>query len=503
MEVVCQKIGYLDEFRVLLDQVADELAELLLQYDSPVSAGFNVSDLTSENEAGLLFHLRQVMSPDNLPSSMDDILGAFHSQLLSKREKENLYQVQEADIETLASELDVTNLRLGGPLSRFFNGYTPQSMPVIEQFETIDTPENRYVKYFLQEIQLFSARLRDQLLKSDRPASASEAAEWVEQIEELLSARVWRDVGRFRQFPSNSQVLQKGRGYRDVLHYDLALRMGLELPWKRAGELAEGIDGDLRPVSELYEYWCFFMIRRTLADICEKEIARRSTLVSTSHNGLRVFLRKGQRSKTSFIYRENDGESVEVNLFYNRRFKRPKRPIASWSGSYTASFDPDYSIEVVLQREAGVFRHWLHFDAKYRINEFEVEALFEEELSSSGSIESLQESEYETELRRVHKQEDLFKMHSYRDGILSTRGAYIVYPGSEDGLHYHGQRQNLFVRNPATFGVDPKNQIPSVGAFSLSPRSADGQRSTMAGFLKSVFEGLIESTVYAEETGPF
>jgi len=46
---------------------------------------------------------------------------------------------------------------------------------------------------------------------------------------------------------------------------------------------------------------------------------------------------------------------------------------------------------------------------------------------SSDSRGSPTEDEvgYEQEILRLHRREDLFKMHTYRDGILSTRGAYI------------------------------------------------------------------------------
>jgi len=45
---------------------------------------------------------------------------------------------------------------------------------------------------------------------------------------------------------------------------------------------------------------------------------------------------------------------------------------------------------------------------------------------SSDSRGSPTEDEvgYEQEILRLHRREDLFKMHTYRDGILSTRGAY-------------------------------------------------------------------------------
>ncbi len=503
MEVVCQKIGYLDEFRMLLNHVADELAELLLQYDSPVSAGFNISDVTSANEAGLLFQLRHIMAPENLPCSLDEILGRFHARLYSRHGIVNLEEVEEPDIESLTSELDVTSLHSGGPLRRFFGGYTPRSIPIIERYETTDTPENRYIKYFLEEVLLLSTRLRDRLGAAGKLASAREAAGWVDQTEELLSKRVWKDVGQFRQFPSNSQILQKGRGYRDILKYDLSLGMGLELPWKRAGELAEGTFGDLRPVNELYEYWCFFILRRALVDVCMKEITGRGTFVQVSVDGLRVSLQKGRRSKTNFLYKETSDMRVEVNLFYNRRFKRPKRSMMSWQGSYTSNFDPDYSIEVVLTGEDGLRRHWLHFDAKYRLERTDINQMFDGQPALSPSDDETDGGAYEKELNRMHKQDDLFKMHTYRDGILGSRGAYVIYPGDDVQIVFDGKRKNLFVRHPSAFGGEPAYMVPSVGAFSLIPGKISLQYPVLSIFIRDTLESLSSVSHYTEEAGPF
>jgi predicted component of viral defense system (DUF524 family) len=51
----------------------------------------------------------------------------------------------------------------------------------------------------------------------------------------------------------------------------------------------------------------------------------------------------------------------------------------------------------------------------------------------------------EQEISRIHRREDLFKMHTYRDGILSTRGAYILFPGDGAGVRLEGKLQELGV----------------------------------------------------------
>ena len=134
----------------------------------------------------------------------------------------------------------------------------------------------------------------------------------------------------------------------------------------------------------------------------------------------------------------------------------------------------------------------------------ELEAIFASEYPNGldARIEE-EETEYDREITRLHKREDLFKMHTYRDGILSSRGAYILFPGDGSSVRLAGSRQNLFVRHPLAFGGAPAYQFPSVGAFDLCPGRDGAQRAVLQEFLAGVFDALLTLDIYREETGPF
>ena len=497
-EVVCRKLGYLDEFRALLDEVAEEFSELLLQYDSPVSASFNLSEVTPETEAALLFQMRHIMTDRNLPVALDEIRRSFHSRLDQWRGIEDIGDVQDPDVAAFVDELDQSVLVEGGPFARLFHGYSPREFPVVEARATADTAENRYVKFFLEELLLIAQRLMGNLARSGRTASVREVQGWIFAIDEELSSDQWRQVGAFRSFPSNSQVLQRRQGYREILKFDMSLRMSVELPWKRAAELADGLIGDLRPVSELYEYWCFFLLRRSLTEIAEAEMPSDGSLIDITEDGLQVRLLRGKRSRVSYLFRQEGRRSLKINLFYNRVFRRATRELSIWSGSYTARFEPDYSIEIVYEEGSIVNRHWLHFDAKYRLDFVDLEGA-----SSGDLIEGALDADYESEIERVYRQDDLFKMHTYRDGILSSRGAYILFPGDGASLRLAGACKTLFVRHPTALGGNPAHLFPSVGAFDLCPGRDTNQRPIIKEFLKGIFDAVFSGDPYREENGLF
>ena len=501
VEVACRKIGYFDEFRALLDSVAEEMSELLLQYDSPTSVAFNVADADAETDAALMFQLRYILSDRNIGAALDEIRRAFHAKLVTEHGEEELSLVEEPDITSFLSDFDSSNLVAGGPLARRFRGYTPRSFPVVSFIETNDTIENRYVKSFLEELRLIAQRLKTSLDREKRLASSREVEEWVAILDDELSSDLWRQVGMLRTMPSNSQVLQKRVGYRDILKYDLSLRLSLELPWKQAERLADGLIGDIRPVSELYEYWCFFQIRKTLAELSVEEVYPDSSFIDVSRDGLRVCLSKGKRSRIGFLFSADSGHKIKMNLYYNRTFARPNRAMTTWHGSYTARFDPDYSIEIVQMEGTHPQRHWLHFDAKYRLDEADRERLFVAPSRDESDLDG--GDSYDREISRVHKQDDLFKMHTYRDGILGSRGAYILFPGDGIGGRRNGQHRSLFIRHPSALSGDGDYNFPSVGAFDLCPGSDDGQRIALKSFLNDVLLAVCSAAPYQEEEGLF
>ncbi len=246
------------------------------------------------------------------------------------------------------------------------------------------------------------------------------------------------------------------------------------------------------------------MFRRLLADMCETELPGNGSFISVASDGLQVRLEKGKRSRVSFLYKANGARRLQACLFYNRRFKRPSRALSTWDGSYTAFFDPDYSVLVSVSEGEMTRRHWLHFDAKYRLEMADVETLFSaDDDPVSMPDEDADATAYDREISRIHKRDDLFKMHTYRDGILGSRGAYILFPGDGDELRLSGKHQNFFVRHPTAFAGSPAYTFPSVGAFDLCPGRDPTQVAIIRDFLRGVFDTLLAKEPYQEESGLF
>jgi hypothetical protein len=144
------------------------------------------------------------------------------------------------------------------------------------------------------------------------------------------------------------------------------------------------------------------------------------------------------------------------------------------------------------------------FEAKYRLEMAEVEALFASADDIAAATDDFEDAtSYDSEVARFHKRDDLFKMHTYRDGILGSRGAYVLFPGDGAELRLSGRHQNMFVRHPSAFAGSPSHHFPSVGAFDLCPGRNAAQTGTIRTFLQGVFDTILLNAPYQEETGPF
>lgn len=491
IEVVCTKLGYFEDFRLLLDAIAEEYALLLMELESPTFARFSLAEASKPQLMTFLFLLRHAMDESRLPSAVESILAAPRSQLVQyERVVPTGLQRQPIGGDFL-HRLPAGAMQTGGPLSAVFRGHTPTVLPETLKTETMDTPENRYTKAFLENLRDATDDLHRLLVQHEKNIVARQVEAWGMRVSEWLEHPLWKDVRRMTHFPSNSQVLQKSSSYREVLATDLRMQLGMTMPWSADSQLEADIRGDLRPISQLYEYWCFFFLRSVLRAICGHEIAGGGNLIRQTDDGLNVVLRRGTESKVQFRFTDATGRTAVISLFYNRKFERSVNQV--WDGSYSAQLNPDFSvlIDVVADEERV---HWLHFDAKYRLDLQQWKAEVANNVEVLEAVESELTTEEDKRNAATYKRTDLLKMHTYRDALLGSRGSYVLFPGTFDA-------EEVFIRYPGVEYTEGGQHIPSVGAFQANPSHQTQQSHRLERFIRACVERLVSATGYQEETG--
>lgn len=493
-EVACEKIDYFSDFKLLLKEVAEDYIELLFDIEKTSAQKLDAVDLSKVHPSALLFHLRRMMEPHELPLAIESIVGNPHSKIIEQKQLKSPERTSNIDLRHLVKNAGKLPYQEKGSLKNLFQGCSPLLISERTRRETYDTAENRYVKAFLQSLHSIVDRLEILLdnSKTQKRVSLREVREWKNKVLTWLHFPIWREVGTLSTVPSNSQVLQKRQGYREILESEIILSYGLQLSWERAQEIASTL-GEIRPIFELYEYWCFFALRKALITICGTGSVSNISLYEKSERSIDIQLRQGRSSQLDFQYQGKD-KLADLSLFYHRSFKSGM-PYEEFEGvSYSTEFHPDYSIRISIPDSES---HWLHFDAKYRLNLTELErqlarpAIAEIEIELDRSILNTSSKASKSENfpnyngdKDLYKRPDLYKMHTYRDAIVGSRGAYILFP-------WYQQSQKFFVLHKAA-SYRSIFEIPSVGALSLSPKSKADHIRQLVEFLRNILNRLTD-----------
>ncbi|WP_018085038.1 DUF2357 domain-containing protein [Desulfurispora thermophila] len=280
-------------------------------------------------------------------------------------------------------------------------------IPATHKQITYDTPENRFVRWVLEQIlkrlRYLGTKYRQQAHCSSQQEVSAFFLECETRIKRLLQLNFLKNV-KNEHFKYNiTLVLQFGAGYREVLRSYLLLLRGLNI---RGEVLRVG----LKSIHELYEYWCFLRLREILNHYCQ---LRSQDIISVQGNGITLKLKKGSDSR--IIFQSPDGAFIELGYNAYPDVHSPTTPQR-----------PDMLL--TLDRKTPGGRHRYIMDAKYRIDT---------------------SSEY---IRRYGapgpREEDINVMHRYRDAFLAgdsvrqvysrdVLGACILFPWRGDFIQHH------------------------------------------------------------------
>jgi uncharacterized protein len=322
------------------------------------------------------------------------------------------------------------------PLTRALQGYLPEQVTETAIVASIDTPENRFVKSFLSLCEGTISGV-ERRVEQGRGAFSRGTLTDCEALRSVLApiARhpMWAEVGPMVHFPASSTVLQRRRGYREVLRHWVRLRAVTRLPLssQQSHRLLE-----IKDIAELYELWCFFSLVRAV----ESRMGPPSEAASLRSDVMQV------TAPWDFRVSWPDGTQLTYNPRFNRSNPAGRR-------SYSVPLRPDIGLHVASGPNQGL--HLL--DAKFRVDLAP--------LQTAAAAEEPEDQEAADERRGVFKRGDLYKMHTYRDAVEAARSVWILYPGTA-AIFYgsDGEVASDLVKLPACMvGVGAVPHLPEEG----------------------------------------
>lgn len=460
VEVRSTKADYRSEYRRMLEDITAECTELLMLHSSPVTQGVTPDYKCEPKTLYQRFaFVQSVVDSDEFRNAVHRVISMPVTSWAHKNEETDVRRsrrIGPKQIRQMASRSDRINLPPGHPLYSRMKS-VPSRLSTVIKTDTVDTPENRFVKYALKEFERFCGVICQHIEEKfpdrlKRPHIYSEAKDLENRFSEYLSHSMFHEVSAPSALPLNSPILQRKEGYRKILRVWLMYDLAAKLVWNATH--SDSYNVGKRDVATLYEYWLFFKLLRLIEGIFEIDAKETEKLIKETGDGLGLQLRAGRHTAIRGDYRHK-GRDLKIQFNYNRTFGRSEYPA---SGSWTQQMRPDYTLSLwpiafseTEAEEQELIVH-VHFDAKYKVEGLEY--LTSEDNADLSEEERFARLTNEKELQKqgTYKRADLLKMHAYKDAIRRTVGAYVLYPGTEsyNCLGFH-------------------EIVPGLGAFPVSP----------------------------------
>ncbi|HVB57159.1 MAG TPA: DUF2357 domain-containing protein [Candidatus Acidoferrales bacterium] len=457
IEVRSAKLDYRTEYRNMMNAIAEQCCDLLLEFRAPSQIRLR-PDVTLRDLKTIQHRfafLKSILESKEFQEALRRIVAIPHEKLEKIETMTDIRRGVRPDARSLvqlAAGRRRARLTVSHPLARRMGQLmirepsVPLRISRSINHQTRDTSENRFVRHTLEVYAEFLSAIEKRLRGSSSPQEQAIYSELVPIRENLLTIigeTFLRDVGPLQILPLGSPVMQRKGGYREILRTWIRFNLAATLDWD-GGEEVYG--AGKRDLAVLYEYWLFFQLLFLLRRSFGFNNSAVRDLFSLDKDRLLLRLRSGSLLKMESNFRRR-GRNLSLRFSYNRTFS-PTDDF-SFEGAWTRPMRPDFTLSfwpAVLSPEEAerqdIMVH-LHFDAKYR-----AESL----LGLFGAEDEDLNEERAQQRCGIYRRSDLLKMHAYRDAIRRTVGAYVLYPGDKtktwQGFH---------------------EILPGIGAFSVRP----------------------------------
>lgn len=478
LEVQSVKSDYRNDYRDMLEFIAEKSTDLLLQANSPASQHFEV-DYSRDGQTlyQKFIFIKSIIDTDEFAEAIHRIVTTPVTKWAETAEERDIRKVRRF------TNANMKELRRGGKrtklpdthcLGRLGIDTMPERITSIRKSDSVDTPENRFIKNALEIFLKTCTDINNKAREISHKKMETESGLLILGLESQLHHAIFKEISRPTTLKLNSPVLQRKEGYREVLRVWLMFDLAAKLIWKGGDDIYSGGKKD---IATLYEYWLFFKLLDLFRSIFEIEPEDISNLFQTTPDGLNLQIKQGKFTALRGVY-NSGSRKLNIRFNYNRPFSGKKT--YPHSGSWTTALRPDYTLSFwpygITEDEAEkqeLIVH-VHFDAKYKI------ANLTDFLAQSSEIDLDIEK---TENRKgVYKNADLLKMHAYKDAIRRTGGAYVLYPGdisiNQKGFH---------------------EIIPGLGAFPVKPSKTDSGIGELKAFIFEVIEHFLNRASQREK----
>ncbi|MBX9450197.1 MAG: DUF2357 domain-containing protein [Taibaiella sp.] len=285
LEVQSVKTGYRNDYRDMLEFITEKCTGLLLQSNAPVAHAFDI-DYARDSETlyQQFAFIQSVVGTEEFAEAIHRIVTAPVTQWADTLEPQDVRRVRRFS-NTQVKELFRGSKRAALPENHNLKqaGWHTMSAKIAaaQKTDSVDTPENRFVKYALEVFLKFCTDIHNAAPAQSR--LYRESLSLMRTLEGFLHHGIFSGISQPATLKLNSPVLQRKEGYREVLRTWLLFGTAAKLVWKGGDDVYRGGKKD---VATLYEYWLFFKLLSLFQSVFRLEAADTRQLIEK--NGKRA-----------------------------------------------------------------------------------------------------------------------------------------------------------------------------------------------------------------------
>lgn len=388
LEVYPSKISYKEDYEEILNDVNEEIYNLAFGFLARTYLGAEINNKRDNSQTEFYSILNYVF--DKLIKGIDVIIQNPKHELIKENSICKYQSLKNSSNDTVKWLEKRPYL-----LNRINGRYVPSEALQTKKIMTMDTKENRFIKFILisinRRIDGFISAYKGGYKSNPDEVIINKLIMFKNQISMRLNNSFLRNISSEYNEASLSLVLAMASGYKEVYKYYLMLQKGLNIN-------SNLFSLSIKELSLLYEYWCFIKINSLLK---KKYRLISSDFIKIDRTGINVTLKKG---KTSILVYENPKTNERFKVAYNAR-----------KTSKTVSQKPDNILSINKDNCDKAYE--FIFDAKYKIDRSE------NYIKTYNGIGP--------------KEEDINTMHRYRDSIVYDKsdsnnncifGAFVLFP---------------------------------------------------------------------------
>ena len=489
IEVRSVKSDYRSDYRYMIESITERCTDLIMQIDSPINQHFETDfNKNPETLYQRFSFVKSLIDSLEFEESIQKIVSNPTTKWEEEHAVKDIRRIRRFNQKNIKQLVTKSN-RIEISSDHFLNkSYGLSSIPTridsTRKTESIDTAENRFIKHALEEFLFFCENCELKFVKYS--TAKFESSLLSTKISTLLNQSFFKQISRPNSLKLNSPVLQRQSGYREVLNAWLKLDLAAKLIWRGGDNV---YDAGKKDIATLYEYWLFFTLLDVFKAVFEIEPKSIEELIQYEKGHLSLNLKQGTAIAMKGVYK-SPSRNLNIQFSYNRSFGGGKT--FPNSGSYTTTLRPDYTlsiwpeeIEEAKEAENTELITHIHFDAKYKVKNFYelISKSKDEELTEDENNELIKEEAEEIK-KGTFKNQDLLKMHAYKDAIRRTGGAYVLYPGEGKDEPFRGFHE----------------LIPGLGAFVIKPNNDDKDKEHLKAFIRKVIANFIDRASQREHT---